>query len=131
MEVSNVMVALYQHQLGRGPTHARTVWSGPDALTCFLEDTPTPAERNLVALGEHKVLRDRVAELPGRVEAPGLAARHDSRIDVLPDPSVAAEKRIRGVELAREARQAQRRSELRQGLGRSALASLMVRAQQD
>ncbi len=58
LEISNTMVALYKKQFGRGPTRARTVWSGPDALTCFLEDTLTPAERNLVAMGEHKVLRD-------------------------------------------------------------------------
>ena len=58
LEVSNAMVSLYKQQFGRGPTRARTVWSGPDALTCFLEDTLTPAERNLVAMGEHKVLRD-------------------------------------------------------------------------
>ncbi len=58
LEVSNTMVTLYKRQFGRGPTGARTVWSGPDALTCFLEDTLTPAERNLVAMGEHKVLRD-------------------------------------------------------------------------
>ena len=31
---------------------------GPDALTCLLEDTLTPAERNLVKLGEHQRLRD-------------------------------------------------------------------------
>jgi uncharacterized protein YbcI len=58
MEVSNAMVRLYKDQFGRGPTRARTYWSGPDALTCFLEDTLTPAERNLVKMGEHQRLRD-------------------------------------------------------------------------
>jgi uncharacterized protein YbcI len=58
MEVSNTMVQLYKNQFGRGPTSARTHWCGPDALTCFLEDTLTPAERNLVKMGEHQRLRD-------------------------------------------------------------------------
>ena len=57
-EVSNAMVRLYKNQLGRGPTSARSHWSGPDAMTCFLEDTLTPAERNLVKMGEHQRLRD-------------------------------------------------------------------------
>jgi uncharacterized protein YbcI len=58
MEVSNTMVRLYKDQFGRGPTKARTHWTGPDALTCFLEDTFVPAERNLLKLGEHHRLRD-------------------------------------------------------------------------
>ena len=58
MEVSNTMVRLYKEQFGRGPTKARTHWTGPDALTCILEDTLTPAERNLVKMGEHQRLRD-------------------------------------------------------------------------
>ncbi len=58
MEISNVMVRLHKEQFGRGPTKVRTYWCGPDALTCFLEDTLTPAERNLVQMGEHQRLRD-------------------------------------------------------------------------
>jgi uncharacterized protein YbcI len=58
MEISNAMVKLYKQQFGRGPTAARTHWAGPDILTCVLEDTLTPAERNLVRLGEHGRLRD-------------------------------------------------------------------------
>ncbi len=58
MEISNAMVGLYKNQFGRGPTKARTHWCGPDAVTCFLEDTLTPAERNLVKMGEHQRLRD-------------------------------------------------------------------------
>jgi uncharacterized protein YbcI len=58
MEISNAMVGLYKEQFGRGPTRARTHWTGPDALTCVLDDTLTPAERNLVKLGEHQRLRD-------------------------------------------------------------------------
>ena len=58
LEVSNTMVRLHKVQFGRGPTAARTAWAGPDALVCFLEDTLTPAERKLVAMGEHQRLRD-------------------------------------------------------------------------
>ena len=58
MEISNVMVRLYKDQFGRGPTAARTAWAGPDAITTFLEDTLTPAERSLVRLGQHQRLRD-------------------------------------------------------------------------
>src|SRR3954471_24908458 len=58
MEISNAMVQIYKHQFGRGPTAARTHWSGPDAVMCILEDTLTPAERNLVKLDEHQRLRD-------------------------------------------------------------------------
>lgn len=57
-EISNAMVALYKNHFGRGPTTARTAWAGPNALVVFLEDTLTPAERNLVRMGEHQRLRD-------------------------------------------------------------------------
>jgi uncharacterized protein YbcI len=58
MSISNEMVRLYKTQFGRGPTKARTSWSGTDVLTVVLEDTLTPAERNLVRMGEHQRLRD-------------------------------------------------------------------------
>src|SRR3954447_10132076 len=58
MEISNAMVQLYKGQFGRGPTAARTYWAGPDAVMCVLEDTLTPAERNLIKMGEHQRLRD-------------------------------------------------------------------------
>ena len=58
MQISNEMVRLYKEQFGRGPTRARTTWAGPDTLVCLLEDTLTPAERNLVKLGENQRLRD-------------------------------------------------------------------------
>jgi uncharacterized protein YbcI len=57
-EVSNEMVRLYKEQFGRGPTKARSDWAGHDALICTLEDSMTPAERNLAGLGEHARLRD-------------------------------------------------------------------------
>jgi uncharacterized protein YbcI len=58
LKLSNEMVRIYKSQFGRGPTKARTNWVGPDAVLCTLEDTLTPAERNLAALGEHQRLRD-------------------------------------------------------------------------
>jgi uncharacterized protein YbcI len=57
-EVSREMVRLYKEQFGRGPTKARTDWAGPDTIITVLEDTLTPAERNLVRLGEHQKVRD-------------------------------------------------------------------------
>ena len=56
--LSNEMVALYKTQLGRGPTKVRADWAGPDALLVTLEDSLTPAERRLVAIGEHARLRE-------------------------------------------------------------------------
>ena len=58
MEISNAMVRLYKEQFGRGPTRVRTHWAGKDALVVILEDTLTPAERNLAKMGEHQRLRD-------------------------------------------------------------------------
>ena len=58
LEVSNAMVRLYKEQLGRGPTKARTHFAGPDVLIATLENSLTPAERNLAAMGEHQRLRD-------------------------------------------------------------------------
>jgi uncharacterized protein YbcI len=58
LEVSNAMVRLYKDQFGRGPSTARSHWAGPDTIVCFLEDTLTPAERNLVRMGQHQRLRD-------------------------------------------------------------------------
>ena len=57
-ELSTEMVKLFKEQFGRGPTVARAAWAGEDALVVILEDTLTPAERNLVRLGEHERLRE-------------------------------------------------------------------------
>jgi uncharacterized protein YbcI len=58
LQISNEMVRLYKEQFGRGPTQARTMWSGDDVITVLLEQTLTPAERNLVRMGEHERLRE-------------------------------------------------------------------------
>ena len=56
--ISNEMVRLYKEQFGRGPTRARSHWAGSDTVVILLEDTLSPAERNLVKMGEHQRLRD-------------------------------------------------------------------------
>ena len=58
LSVSNEMVRIYKELFGRGPTRARADWAGPDALLCTLEDSLTPAERNLAKLGEDQRLRE-------------------------------------------------------------------------
>ena len=57
-EVSNAMVRLYKEMFGRGPTMARSGLAGPDTLISTLEDSLTPAERNMAKAGEHQRLRE-------------------------------------------------------------------------
>jgi uncharacterized protein YbcI len=79
--LSNVIVRAYRDALGRGPTRARTHHANHDLLVCVLQDTLTPAERQLVSAGRHEEvrhtralliktiepqLRDAVQELTGR-----------------------------------------------------------------
>lgn len=58
LSVCNAIVKLHKEQLGRGPTHARAEFAGPDALICVLEDALLPAERALVDLGERERVRE-------------------------------------------------------------------------
>jgi uncharacterized protein YbcI len=57
-DVSNAMVGLFKEQFGRGPTKVRSDFANDDTLICVLENTFTPAEKNMVKLGEHQRLRD-------------------------------------------------------------------------
>lgn len=57
-ELSNRHVRLYKDLFGRGPTKVRTNFLGRDALVCTLEDSMTPAERQLVEMGEAQRMRD-------------------------------------------------------------------------
>jgi uncharacterized protein YbcI len=57
-DVSRAMVRLYKEQFGRGPVKAKTRFADPDTLLCTLEGSLTPAEQNLVAMGEDARLRD-------------------------------------------------------------------------
>ena len=58
LEISNAMVGLYKAAFGRGPTKARAQFAEHDTLLVTLESTLTIAERNLVAMGEHRGLRE-------------------------------------------------------------------------
>jgi uncharacterized protein YbcI len=57
-ELTNAMVRLYKEQFGRGPTKARSDYAGPNALLVTIENSLTPAERNMVALDEHQRVRE-------------------------------------------------------------------------
>ena len=56
--VAAEMVRLFKEQFGRGPTRARAEWAGRDTLVVLLDDSLTPAERNLAEMGEHERLRE-------------------------------------------------------------------------
>ena len=56
--MSNAIVKIHKELLGRGPTHARAEFAGPDALVCVLEGALLPAERALVEIGEHERVRE-------------------------------------------------------------------------
>lgn len=58
LEISNAIVSLYKEAVGRGPTKARAQFVGHDTLLVTLESSLTVAERNLVAMGEHRRLRE-------------------------------------------------------------------------
>jgi uncharacterized protein YbcI len=57
-DISREMVRIYKEQFGRGPTETRTYFAGPDTLISTLQQSLTPAERNLQEMGEHHRLRD-------------------------------------------------------------------------
>lgn len=58
LQISNAMVRIYKDGFGRGPTKARAQLCGPDTLVVMLEDSMTVVERNLVAMGEQKRVRE-------------------------------------------------------------------------
>jgi uncharacterized protein YbcI len=66
--LSNVIVRSYRDALGRGPTRARTHAANHDLLVCVLQDTLTPAERQLIAAGRHEEVRTQRALLIGTIE---------------------------------------------------------------
>ena len=57
-ELTNAMVRLYKELFGRGPTKARTDYAGPDTVVATIQNSLTPAERNMIALGEHQRVRE-------------------------------------------------------------------------
>jgi len=56
--VSSAMVKLHKEQFGRGATHARADFAGPDVVVCVLHDVLLPAERKLVQMGSQERVRD-------------------------------------------------------------------------
>lgn len=52
------MGRVYKEHFGRGPTRVRTEFATADVILVVLENSFTPAERALVAMGEHERLRD-------------------------------------------------------------------------
>lgn len=66
--VSNAVVRSYRDTLGRGPTRVRSHQANPDVLVCILQDTLTPAERRLLALGEFEQVRTARALLARAME---------------------------------------------------------------
>lgn len=75
-ELTNAMVRLYKELFGRGPTKARSAYAGPDTLISTIQNSLTPAERNMIGLGEvHRVREIRMffqhasnSEFTGAVE---------------------------------------------------------------
>ena len=57
-EVTNAMVRLYKELFGRGPTQARTNDAGSDTLVATIENSLTPAEQNMIDLGEDQRVRE-------------------------------------------------------------------------
>jgi uncharacterized protein YbcI len=57
-ELTNAMVRLYKELFGRGPTKARTNYAGPDTIVATIENSLTPAERNMIDLGEDQRVRE-------------------------------------------------------------------------
>jgi uncharacterized protein YbcI len=57
-ELTNAMVRLYKELFGRGPTKARTNYAGPDTILATVQNSLTPAERNMVELGEDQRVRE-------------------------------------------------------------------------
>jgi uncharacterized protein YbcI len=57
-ELTNAMVLLYKELFGRGPTKARTNYAGPDTVVATIANSLTPAERNMLDLGEHQRVRE-------------------------------------------------------------------------
>lgn len=55
-EISRAVVRVHAQFYGRGPTRARTSWTG-DHIVCALEDIYTPVERTLIDAGHFDQVR--------------------------------------------------------------------------
>jgi uncharacterized protein YbcI len=66
-EISNAVVRALSEYSGRGPTKARTTYSG-DLIAVVLEDTLTKGERTLVAHGRSDLVLDTRREYQSAME---------------------------------------------------------------
>ena len=57
-EVTNAMVRIHKDLFGRGPTKARSDYAGPDSLVVTLANGLTAVERNSIAVGRHRLVRE-------------------------------------------------------------------------
>src|SRR5690242_17140389 len=55
--LANALVRLHKEHFGRGPTHARAYFAGPDMLVCAMADALLPAERKMTELGLQEQVR--------------------------------------------------------------------------
>src|SRR5262245_59597729 len=62
-EINNGIAQLYKEHFGRGPRQVRSTFAGPDMIVCSVEDTLTLAERTLVKVGKHDLVRDTRASM--------------------------------------------------------------------
>jgi uncharacterized protein YbcI len=53
-ELSNAMVRIYKEQFGRGPTQVKTSFADQDTIISTLENSMTPVERSMLAMGEQQ-----------------------------------------------------------------------------
>jgi uncharacterized protein YbcI len=101
LEISNAMVRMYKTAFGRGPTHARARFAGPEVLVVVLQDTLTVSERRLVAMGQHQALRvhrlllhetvhdemraavERILRRPTLALISGIDTEHDVAVETL------------------------------------------------
>ena len=72
--VSTALVGLHKEQFGRGPTSARSYLAGADVLVCVLEDVLLPAERKMLALGDHQRVRESRAAFQSATATEFIAA---------------------------------------------------------
>ncbi|MDO9410189.1 DUF2294 domain-containing protein [Patulibacter sp.] len=98
-EISNGIAQLYKVRLGRGPTKVSTTIVG-DLVVCVLEDTDTPLERTLLAIGSRDLVREARAQVQQhctpqlveiveratgrkvRTHVPGYRPSHDAATEV-------------------------------------------------
>lgn len=82
-EISNGIAQLYKEHLGRGPTAVRTCVVG-DQVFCVLEDTDTPYEETLNAIGARELVREARSRF-----------QHEARAAMIQIVEVALDRQVR------------------------------------